>query len=158
MAVTTASTTPKLWVPGDWNAFFGFGTNILVNMLVLTGLLRFVLKMPDELVFGRILPATGLMLCLSTMYYAWLAYRLAQKTGREDLWALPAGISVPHMFIFTFVIILPIALRTGDPIKGWEAGLTWVFIQSLVLMAGGFVGPIIRKRQPRGAWLGTRAG
>src|SRR5215470_17622987 len=62
MAVTTEATGPKLWVPGDWNAFFGFGTNILVNLLVLTGLLRFVLKMPDELVFGRILPATGAML------------------------------------------------------------------------------------------------
>src|SRR5438874_7720944 len=57
---------PALWTPGDWNAFFGFGTNILVNMLVLTGLLRFVLKMPDSLVFGRILPALGLMMCLST--------------------------------------------------------------------------------------------
>ncbi len=52
---------PKLWVPGDWSAFFGFGTNILVNLLTLTALLRFVLKMPDDLVFGRILPATGLM-------------------------------------------------------------------------------------------------
>jgi len=52
-------------------------------MLVLTGLLRFVLKMPDTLVFGRILPALGLMLCLSTFYYAWLAYRLAQKTGPQ---------------------------------------------------------------------------
>ena len=71
---------PALWTPGDWNAFFGFGTNILVNMLVLTGLLRFVLKMPDALVFGRILPATGLMLFLSTVYYAFLAYRLAKKT------------------------------------------------------------------------------
>src|SRR5713101_829207 len=75
---------PVLWTPGDWNAFFGFGTNILVNMLVLTGLLRFVLKMPDSLVFGRILPALGLMMCLSTMYYAFLAYRLALKTGRSD--------------------------------------------------------------------------
>ena len=46
---------------------------------MLTGLLRFVLKMPDALVFGRILPALGLMLCLSTFYYAWLAYRLAQR-------------------------------------------------------------------------------
>ena len=72
---------PALWTPGDWNAFFGFGTNILVNMLVLTGLLRFVLKMPDSLVFGRILPAVGLMLFLSTMYYAFLAYQLAKKTG-----------------------------------------------------------------------------
>ena len=152
------TTKPKLWVPGDWNAFFGFGTNILVNLLTLTALLRFVLKMPDDIVFGRILPATGLMLCLSTMYYAWLAYRLAQKTGRTDVCALPSGISVPHMFIVTFVIMLPIALQTGDPIKGWEAGLTWVFIQSFVLMIGGFVGPIIRRITPRAALLGTLAG
>jgi len=149
---------PKLWVPGDWNAFFGFGTNILVNLLTLTGLLRFVLKMPDELVFRRILPATGLMLCLSTFYYAWLAYRLSKKTGRTDVCALPSGISVPHMFIVTFVVMLPIALKTGDPIKGWEAGLTWVFIQSFVLMIGGFVGPLIRKITPRAALLGTLAG
>src|SRR6185503_14136429 len=67
------TTRPKLWVPGDWSAFFGFGTNILVNLLTLTALLRFVLKIPDDFVFGRILPATGLMLCLSTLYYAWLA-------------------------------------------------------------------------------------
>ena len=96
---------PKLWTPGDWNAFFGFGTNILVNLLVLTGLLRFVLKMPDDLVFGRILPATGLMLCMSTLYYAWLAYKLAKQTGRTDVCALPSGVSVPHMFVVVFVIL-----------------------------------------------------
>jgi AGZA family xanthine/uracil permease-like MFS transporter len=154
----TTTSKPKLWTPGDWNAFFGFGTNILVNLLVLTGLLRFVLKMPDELVFGRILPATGLMLCMSTVYYAWLAYRLALKTGRNDVCALPSGISVPHMFVVTFVIMLPIASKTGDPVKGWEAGLTWVFIQSFVLMLGGFIGPLIRKITPRAALLGTLAG
>src|ERR1700684_2313892 len=148
----------RLWVPGDWNAFFGFGTNILVNLLTLTSLLRFVLKMPDALVFGRILPATGLMMCLSTMYYAFLAYRLAKKTGRTDVCALPSGISVPHMFIVTFVVMMHIALATKDPMKGWEAGLTWVFVQSFVLMAGGFVAPIIRKITPRAALLGTLAG
>ena len=92
------------------------------------------------------------------MYYAWLAYRLAQETGRDDVCALPSGISVPHMFIVTFVIMLPIAATTGDPIKGWEAGLTWVFIQSFVLMIGGFVGPVIRRITPRAALLGTLAG
>lgn len=157
--MTTATTAkPPLWTPGDWNAFFGFGANILVNLLTLTALLRFVLKMPDELVFGRILPATGMMLCLSTMYYAWLAYSLAKKTGRTDVCALPSGTSVPHMFVVTFVIMLPIAAQTGDPIRGWEAGLTWVFIQSFVLMLGGFIGPIIRKITPRAALLGTLAG
>jgi AGZA family xanthine/uracil permease-like MFS transporter len=149
---------PVLWTPGDWNAFFGFGTNILVNMLVLTGLLRFVLKMPDTLVFGRILPALGLMMCLSTFYYAWLAYRLAQKTGRTDVCALPSGVSVPHMFIVTFVIMLPITVKTGDPLKGWSAGLVWVFFQSFILMIGGFIAPFIRKITPRAALLGTLAG
>jgi AGZA family xanthine/uracil permease-like MFS transporter len=149
---------PKLWSPGDWNAFFGFGTNILVNMLTLTILLRFVLKMPDSIVFGRILPAMGLMMCLSTFYYAFLAYRLAKRTGRNDVCALPSGISVPHMFIVTLVIMLPIKLKTGDPIQGWEAGLVWVFFQSFILMIGGFIAPIIRKITPRAALLGTLAG
>jgi AGZA family xanthine/uracil permease-like MFS transporter len=150
--------TPKLWTPGDWNAFFGFGTNILVNMLVLTGLLRFVLKMPDSIVFGRILPALGLMMCLSTFYYAYLAYSLAKKSGRMDVCAMPSGVSVPHMFIVTFVIMLPITLSTQDPIKGWEAGLVWVFFQSFILMIGGFIAPYIRKVTPRAALLGTLAG
>ena len=154
----TSTFKPALWTPGDWNALFGFGTNILVNMLVLTGLLRFVLKMPDSIVFGRILPALGLMMCLSTFYYAYLAYKLAQKTGRSDVCALPSGVSVPHMFIVTFVIMLPITLKTGDPIKGWSAGLVWVFFQSFILMIGGFIAPYIRKITPRAALLGTLAG
>ncbi len=158
MSVMERIDTKALWTPGDWNAFFGFGTNILVNMLVLTGLLRFVIKMPDSIVFGRILPALGLMMCLSTMYYAWLAYRPRQKTGRTDVCALPSGVSVPHMFIVTFVVMLPISLATGDPIKGWEAGLVWVFFQSFILMIGGFVAPYIRKITPRAALLGTLAG
>ena len=155
---TQAARGPSLWTSGDWNAFFGFGTNILVNMLVLTSLLRFVLKMPDSLVFGRILPALGLMMCLSTFYYAFLGYRLARRTGRNDVCALPSGVSVPHMFIVTFVIMLPISMKTGSPIKGWEAGLVWVFFQSFILMIGGFIAPIVRRITPRAALLGTLAG
>jgi AGZA family xanthine/uracil permease-like MFS transporter len=156
--MTETTYRPKLFTPGDLNAFFGFGTNILVNMLVLTGLLRYVLKMPYTLVFGRILPAAGLMMLLSTLYYARLAYKLAQETKRDDVCALPSGISVPHMFVVVFVIMLPIKIKTGDPVRAWEAGLTWVFIQSFVLMIGGFVAPVIRRITPRAALLGTLAG
>src|SRR5438067_11994043 len=108
MTMMAATRKPMLWTPSDWNAFFGFGTNILVNMLVLTGLLRFVLKMPDSLVFGRILPALGLMMCLSTFYYAWLAYDLANNTGRTDVCALPSGVSVPPLFTVPFGLMLPV--------------------------------------------------
>src|SRR5712672_4399959 len=156
--MTTDTYRPALWTPGDWNAFFGFGTNILVNMLTLSALFLFFLYFPVSIVFGRILPALVLMMCLSTLYYAWLAYGLAKKTGRSDVCALPSGVSVPHMFIVTFVIMLPIMLKTNDPIKGWEAGLVWVFFQSFILMIGGFVAPYIRRITPRGALLGTLAG
>jgi AGZA family xanthine/uracil permease-like MFS transporter len=149
---------PPFWTTGDWNALFGFGTNILVNVLVLTGLLRFVLKLPDTIVFGRILPATGMMMFLSTMYYAWLARRLARRTGRTDVCALPSGISVPHMFVVVFVVMLPILHATKDPMLAWGAGLAWVFVQSFVLMAGGFLAPIVRRITPRAALLGSLAG
>ena len=71
---------------------------------------------------------------------------------------LPSGVSVPHMFIVTFVIMLPVMLKTGDAVKAWEAGLAWVFIQSFILMIGGFVAPYIRRITPRAALLGTLAG
>jgi AGZA family xanthine/uracil permease-like MFS transporter len=157
-AASSSYFKPRLWVPGDWNALFGFGTNILVNLLTLSGLLIYVLQMPKELVFGRILPAAGMMMCLSTVYYAWLAYRLAKRTGRSDVCALPSGISVPHMFIVTLVIMLPVKLATGDPVKGWQAGLVWVFVQSFILMGGGYLAPLVRKITPKAALLGALAG
>ena len=106
----TTTTKPNFGCPETGTHFSALAPNILVNLLTLTALLRFVLKVPDDIAFGCILPATGLMLCLSTIYYAWLAYRLAKQTGRADVCALPSGISVPHMFVVTFVIMLPIAL------------------------------------------------
>jgi adenine/guanine/hypoxanthine permease len=37
---------PPFWVAGDLNAFFGLGFNVLVNVLVLTGLCLGVAKIP----------------------------------------------------------------------------------------------------------------
>ena len=141
MAVTTADFKPKLWVPGDWNAFFGFGTNILVNVLVLTGLLRFVLKMPDALVFGRILPALGLMLFLSTVYYAWLAYRWRRRPAAPTSARCRPASACRTCSSSRSWSCCRSCSRPSDPVQAWEAGLTWVFVQSFVLMAGGFIAP-----------------
>ena len=41
--------------------------------------------------------------------------------------------------------MLPILHATNDPMAAWGAGLAWVFVQSFVLMAGGFLAPVVRK-------------
>ena len=72
----------QLWVPGDWNAFFGLFTNVLLNVIVLTGLTLGVVNLPGDVVYGRILPALGIALPIGNLYYAYLAWRLA-KGGPE---------------------------------------------------------------------------
>src|SRR3546814_15362031 len=62
------------------------------------------------------------------------------------------------MFVVVFVVMLPILIATGNPIEAWSAGLTWVFVQSFVLMIGGFIAPVIRRITPRAALLGSLAG
>jgi len=147
-----------VWVPGDWNAFFGLGINSLTNLLVLSSLLLGVIQMPSEIVFGRVVPAVGVMLVISNVYYFFMARRLAFKTGRTDITAMPAGPSVPHMFIVVLVIMLPVKIKTGDSVLAWEVGLAWAFIEGLINISGAFVAPYIRRITPRAALLGTLAG
>jgi AGZA family xanthine/uracil permease-like MFS transporter len=146
------------WVSGDTNAFFGLGFNVLVNVLTLTGLTIGVVHIPQAEVFSVVLPALGIQLLIGNVYYTYLARRLARKENRTDVCAMPYGPSVPHMFIVTFVIMLPTYLATKDPIRAWEAGLAWCFIIGLIVLAGAFVGPLIRKYTPQAAMLGTLAG
>jgi len=151
-------TAVRWWVPGDWNGFFGLFTNVVLNVIVLTGLCLYVVKLPEDLVFGRILPALGIALPLGNLYYAWLARQLAQKEGRTDVTAMPYGPSVPHMFIVVFVVMLPVYLKTNDAKLAWQAGLAWCFIIGVIVLLGAFVGPWIRTHTPRAAMLGTLAG
>jgi AGZA family xanthine/uracil permease-like MFS transporter len=148
----------RWWVPGDWNGFFGLFTNVVLNVIVLTGLCLGVVKMPDSLVYYRILPALGIALPIGNLYYAYLAYRLAKREARTDVTAMPYGPSVPHMFIVVFVIMLPVYLKTQDAVLAWQAGLAWAFVIGVIVLIGAFIGPTIRKFTPRAAMLGTLAG
>ena len=114
--------------------------------------------MPATTVFGRILPALGIALPIGNLFYGYLAWSLAKREGRSDVTALPYGPSVPHMFIVVFVVMLPVYLKTKDPIAAWQAGLAWAFVIGIIIFAGAFVGPTVRKYTPRAAMLGALAG
>jgi AGZA family xanthine/uracil permease-like MFS transporter len=158
VSVPVPAPRPPLWTRGDLNAFFGLGINMLVNVLVLAGLSVGVVGLGGDDVYQTILPALGIGLLVGNVFYFWLAMRLARRTGRSNVTALPYGPSVPHMFIVTFVIMLPTAVQTGDPVQAWQAGLAWAFIIGVIVLIGAFVGPTIRRFTPRAALLGTLAG
>ena len=114
---TAPSVRIPWWTRGDWNGLFGLGTNVLLNVIVLTGLCLFVVQIPSDTVYGRILPALGIALPLGNIWYAMLARRLARKENRTDVTALPYGPSVPHTFIVVFVVMLPVLIQSGDAMK-----------------------------------------
>ena len=100
MNAGTNTSAARLWVPGDLNAFFGLGFNILVNVLTLTTLMhRRHASCPPTTCSAPSCLLSGVALVLGNLYYTFLARRLAQRENRNDVTAMPAGPSVPHMFI-----------------------------------------------------------
>jgi AGZA family xanthine/uracil permease-like MFS transporter len=147
-----------LWRTSEINALSGLFINLLVNVLTITILATTVVHLTTGKVTGTILPALGIELLVGNVFYFLLALRLARRERRDDVAAMPYGPSVPHMFLVTLVIMLPIYLRTHDAIKAWEAGIAWAFIIGVIILLGAVVGPTVRRYTPRAALLGTLAG
>ena len=94
-------------VRGDIDGFFGLALDNLVQLLLIDSLCRIVLGMPPELLYGRILPGAAVSLVVGNVFYAWQARRLAARTGRTDVCALPYGINTVSLFGHVFLIMLP---------------------------------------------------
>jgi AGZA family xanthine/uracil permease-like MFS transporter len=156
--VKTADTQLRWWVRGDLDGFFGLFSNSMANTLTAIFLLSVVAKLPGEIVFSSIVPAIVLSLAFGNIYFAFQAYRLAKLEGRSDVTALPYGISVPHYFIVTFAILIPVITTTNDPMRAWSIGVAWCFVHAVVVAICAFIGPWLRKVTPRAAMLGTLAG
>ncbi len=146
------------WVAGDLNGFFGLFSNSLTNFLTAIGLLSFAISMPSDIVFGKIVPATAIAIAGGNIILAYLAKQLSVKENRSDITAMPYGLSVPHYFAVAFGVLLPTYIATGDWTIAWATGIVWNLIQGLIMLAGAFFGPIMKKYLPRAAMLGTLAG
>ncbi len=95
---------------GDVDGFFGLAIDNLVQLLLIDALCRGVLGFPVELVYGRILPGAAVSLLVGNLFYAWQALRLATRTGRTDVCALPYGINTVSLFAYVFLVMLPAKL------------------------------------------------
>ena len=111
----------KLLSPGDGEGFVAAFVNNLVQLLILAPLCIGVLGFSPALVYGRILPGVAVSFLVGNLFYAWQALALARREGRDDVCALPYGISTPGLFAHVFLVMLParqLALARGIPDPG----------------------------------------
>ncbi len=92
----------------DINAFWALFADTLANLLIISGVCRFVFNMPADIVVGRILPGAAIAIMFGIGVYVYLAQRLAKQENRDNVTALPYGISTPVMFVYLFAVIGPI--------------------------------------------------
>jgi AGZA family xanthine/uracil permease-like MFS transporter len=157
---------------GDVNAFFGL---ILDNVAVMIALVSLVTSAhPDadgcfsrEFVLTQMIPGTALGVLVGDLAYTWLAFRLARRTGRADVTAMPLGLDTPSTFAVGPLVLLP-ALRESISDYGLTHAEAMVFawhVAALVLVLIGvfktIVAPLggkIRQWVPRAGLLGSLAG
>jgi len=157
---------PRWWVAGDLDGLLGLGLDNLIQILLIVTLCRGVLGYPDRLIFGAILPATGLSLLVGNFAYAAQAHRLAKREGRRDRTALPYGINTVSLFAYVFLVMLPVklaALGAGQSLAAavqlsWRAGLVACLGSGLIEAGGAFCLGALRRWLPRAALLSTLAG
>src|SRR5262249_41905505 len=130
-------------------------------------LCRTVLGMPSALLYGRMLPGAAVSLIVGNCFYAWQARRLAARTGRTDVCALPYGINTVSLFGHVFLIMLPAklvaeaagAVGAADPVRvAWEAGLVACFASGVIELVLAPAADAVRRVTPRAALLSTLSG
>lgn len=145
----------------DIDGFFGLAIDNLVQLLLIIQLAQLCgmdQGAGQQLLYGRIFPGAAVSIILGNLFYAWQAHRLARKTGRSDVTALPYGINTPSLIVYIFFVIKPTYDLTNDVGLAWGAGLIACLGSGLIELGGAFVAEKIRRITPRAALLSTLAG
>ena len=151
----------RLFVKRDLDGFFGLFVDNLVQLLLIVTLCRSACGMSEEhsyLVFRYILPGAAVSILLGNVFYSWQAQRLARRSGRSDVTALPYGINTPSLLVYVYFVMQPAYERTGDPLVAWQMGLLACMGSGLIEFFGSFVAESLRRNTPRAALLATLAG
>jgi adenine/guanine/hypoxanthine permease len=158
--MSSGATRPLLarwFVPGDLDGFFGLFFSGFPDLLLIAGLAP-LCGLPLELVSSRILPAVSFSILIGNLFYASQAHRLAERTRRTDVTAIPFGVNTPTIFAYVFLIMLPVYHRTHDSQLAWHLGVFACFLSGMVQTAGAFCTDWLRHHTPRAALLCPLAG
>jgi AGZA family xanthine/uracil permease-like MFS transporter len=151
---------------GDLNAFFGLMLDNVTVMVILVGVLTTAEPgFTAEFVVRRMIPGTALGVLLGDLAYTLLALRLARRSGRSDVTAMPLGLDTPSTFAVSWFILLPVlaeaeaAGRDQDTamVFAWHTGAVVLVLCGLFKTALSPLGNAVRRWVPRAGLLGSLA-
>jgi adenine/guanine/hypoxanthine permease len=153
-------------VPGDINGFLGLVVDNLSVLALLAGVLIGVYGVPADIVFGKMFPGTALGVLVGDLVYTGLAVRLARRTGRRDITAMPFGLDTPSTIGMALLVLGPaFAKFRAAGLDPAAAGLeTWYLGMAATAGMGGlklvlsFAGRAVRRVIPMAGLLGSLAG
>ncbi|HZY89647.1 MAG TPA: hypothetical protein VFE78_32800, partial [Gemmataceae bacterium] len=161
---------------GDVNAFFGLMLDNVAVMVILFSTISSTVpierqqkegqyRFTPNFVLTRMIPGTAIGVLLGDLVYTAMAFRLARRTGRTDVTAMPLGLDTPSTFAVPFLILLP-ALRQGHEMGldheramdfAWHVGLVVLVLVGVFKVVCAPVGNAIRRLVPRAGLLGSLA-
>src|SRR5881628_1844132 len=123
---------------GDINAFFGLMLDNVVNLAVLAGILVGGFGFPVSLVYTRMFPGTALGVLFGDVVYTVMAIRLARRTGRTDVTAMPLGLDAPSTIGMALTVLGPAYLAAkarmnpnDAAILAWQVGMAVMVLMGL---------------------------
>jgi adenine/guanine/hypoxanthine permease len=156
----------KWFVLGDLNGFFGLIFDNLTVLSFLAGILIFAFNFPADIVYTRMFPGTALGVLFGDLVYTWMAFRLAKKTGNQNVTAMPLGLDTPSTIGIALVVLGPcfIAMKANGMNERDAAMMTWYVGMATMVMIGivkvifSFLGRWVQKIVPQAGLLGSLAG
>jgi AGZA family xanthine/uracil permease-like MFS transporter len=151
--------------PGDINAFFGLSLDNLAGLVLTVSLLATVFGYPAEFALGHLVPGTAVGVVIGDVLFTWMAFRLARRTGRTDVTAMPLGLDTPSTFGMVFFVLGPAfkaALDGGLAEEAaarhaWHVGMCSIVASGFFKLACAPLAGWIRHVVPRAGLLGSLA-
>jgi AGZA family xanthine/uracil permease-like MFS transporter len=143
---------------GDLNAFFALMFDNVANLVILAAILVGAFHFPKEVVLYRMVPGTAVGVLVGDLLYAAMARRLARRTSRGDVTAMPLGLNAPSVFGMAFAVLGPAYLATGDALLSWKIGMAVTVLVGLFKIGLSLAGNAVRAAVPRAALLGSIGG
>lgn len=159
--------TGYAWLAGgDINGFLGLMFDNMAVLSFFAGALILGFDFPADVVYTRMFPGTTLGVLCGDLLYTWMAFRLAKKTGRRDVTAMPLGLDTPSTIGLALTVLGPafVALKNDGysveeaALHAWHIGMAVMVIMGIVKLILSFCGNWIRRVVPRAGLLGAIAG